>query len=78
MSATPHETRLAELLDELGLSQAELARRSRTSPATIARAVRGEQQISAEVRAKIVQAINTWREERQQPTLEASAIFPTG
>ena len=77
MSRIPHQTRLAELLDELGLSQAELARRSRTSVTTIARAARGEQ-ASAAVRARIVAAINAKRAEVQQPELAASDIFPTG
>ena len=77
MSTAPQQTRLAELLDELHLSQAELARRSRTSPATVARAVRGEQ-ISAQVRARIVAAVNARRGEMQQPELSAVEIFPTG
>ena len=76
--ATPlQQTRLAELLDQLHLSQAELARRSRTSVTTIARATRGEQ-ISAAVRARIMAAINARRAELQQPELVASDIFPTG
>jgi transcriptional regulator with XRE-family HTH domain len=57
MSTPSQHTRLAALLDELGLSQAELARRSRTSVTTIARAVHGEQ-ASATVRARMVAAIN--------------------
>lgn len=77
MSTTPHETRLAELLGQLDLSQADLARRSRVSSATVARAVRGEQ-ISARPRAQIVAALNARREEMQQPALGASDIFPTG
>lgn len=77
MSPTPHETRLVELLAELHLSQADLARRSRTSPATVARAARGAQ-ISAQVRARIVAAVNARRGEMQQPELSAVEIFPTG
>ncbi len=74
---SPDQTRLVEMLPQLDLSQAELARRARTSRATIQRAVRGEQ-ISAEQRARIVAAMNARREERQQPPLLASDIFPTG
>lgn len=77
MSPTPPQTRLAALLAELGLSQAELARRSRTSLTTTARAVHGEQ-ASAAVRARIVAAINARRVEFQQPELAASDIFPEG
>lgn len=77
MSPTRHETRLAELLSQLHLSQAELARRSRTSVTTIARAARGEQ-VSAMVRARIVAALNARRAEVQQPELAASDIFPAG
>lgn len=77
MSATPHETRLAELLDELGLSQAELVRRSHASITTAARVVHGER-ASAAVRTRIVAAINMRRAELQQPKLAASAIFPVG
>jgi hypothetical protein len=64
-------------LSLLALSQAELARRSRTSVTTIARAVHGEQ-ASATVRARIVAAINARRAELQQPELAASDIFPMG
>lgn len=77
MSPTPHETRLAEQLALLALSQAELARRSRTSVSTIARAVKGEQ-IGAAGRARIVAAINVRRAEHQQPELAVSDLFPTG
>jgi transcriptional regulator with XRE-family HTH domain len=77
VSTTPHETRLAEQLALLDMSQAELARRSRTSVSTIARAVKGEQ-IGAAGRAKIVAAMNAVRAEVQQPTLAASDIFPAG
>ena len=77
MSPTPHETRLAEQLALLDVSQAELARRSRTSVSTIARAVKGEQ-IGAAGRARIVAAINALRKELQQPELAASDIFPMG
>jgi transcriptional regulator with XRE-family HTH domain len=77
MSTTPPQTRLAELLAELHLSQAELARRSRTSVTTTARVVHGEQ-ASATVRARIIAAINTKRAELQQPELAASDIFPSG
>ena len=76
-SITPHETRLAELLAELDLSQADLARRSRTSLTTVARATTGAQ-ISAEGRAKIIMAIHRRRQELQQSELAATAIFPTG
>lgn len=71
MSTTPHKTRLAELLEQLHLSQAELARRSRTSVTTIARAARGKQ-VSATVRARIVAALNARRVELQQPALAAA------
>ena len=77
MSPTPHEMRLAGLLDHLHLSQAELARRSHTALTAIARAVYGEQ-MSAAVRARIVAAINALRVELQQPELTAFDIFPTG
>ena len=78
MSTGPQQTRLAELLAELGLSQANLARRSRTSPSLVARAVHGGGQISAAGRAKIVAAINARRAEVQQPALGVADIFPTG
>ena len=77
MSTSSQHLRLAELLDQLHLSQAELARRSRTSVTTIARATRGER-ASAAVRARIVAAINARRAELQQPELAVSAIFPMG
>lgn len=77
MSLTPQQMRLAALLDELGLSQAELARRSRTSLSVVARAVRGEQ-VSAVGRARMVAALNAARAEVQRPELAASDIFPTG
>lgn len=77
MSTPSQQTRLAELLDQLHLSQTELARRSRTSVSTVARATRGEQ-ITAPGRARIVAAINARRSELQQPELGASDIFPTG
>ena len=77
MSTTPPQTRLAELLADLHLSQADLARRSRTLLSVITRALRGEQ-LSAVSRAKIVAAINARRAELQQPELAASDIFPTG
>ena len=65
MPTPSQQTRLAEQLALLALSQAELARRSRTSVSTIARAVKGEQ-IGAAGRARIVAAINARREELQQ------------
>ena len=77
MSTPSQQTRLAELLDQLHLSQADLARRSRTSVTTTARVVHGEQ-ASAVVRARIVAAINARRAELQQSELAASDIFPTG
>ena len=77
MSTIPPQTRLAELLAELDLSQAELARRSRTSPSLVTRATTGAQ-ISAEGRAKLIMAINRRRQELQQSELAASDIFPTG
>ena len=77
MSTIPPQTRLAVLLAELQLSQADLARRARTSLRVIARAQRGEQ-LSAVSRAKIVAAINARRVEVQQPELTASDIFPAG
>lgn len=77
MPTPSQQTRLAELLAELGLSQAELARRSHTSISTVARAVRGEQ-ISATGRAKILAAINAGRADMQQQELAATDIFPTG
>ena len=57
----------AELLSQVYLSQRELAKRARTHPTTIARAVRGEQQISAPMRARIVAAINARRAELSRP-----------
>ena len=77
MSIFPQRTPLAELLAELDLSQADLARRSRTSLSVIARAMHGEQ-ISAAGRARIVAAINARRAEAQQPELATSDIFPMG
>lgn len=65
------------MLDELGLSQGELVRRSHTSLTTAARVVHGER-ASAAVRTRSVAAINTRRAEHQQPKLAASAIFPVG
>lgn len=77
MSTPSEQTRLAELLDQLHLSQTDLARRSRTSASTVGRAVHGEQ-ITAPGRARIVAAINARRAELQQPELAASDIFPEG
>ncbi|HLV99916.1 MAG TPA: helix-turn-helix transcriptional regulator [Ktedonobacterales bacterium] len=78
MISPSQHTTLAALLVQLGLSQANLAERSRTHPRTIARAVRGEQ-VSAAVRARIVAAINVARAETGLPgELSASDIFPTG
>lgn len=77
MPTPSQQTRLAELLDHLHLSMAELARRSHTSITTTARAVHGEQK-SAAVRARMVAAINARRAELRQPALAASDIFPTG
>lgn len=77
MSTPSQQTLLAELLDHLHLSQAELARRSRTWVTTIARATRGEQ-ASAAVRARIVAALNAKRAELQQPELAVSDGFPLG
>jgi transcriptional regulator with XRE-family HTH domain len=75
MSTPSPQTRLAELLDELGLSQAELARRSRISIMAVARAVHGEQ-TSATGRTRIIGAINARRQELGQTELSASDIFP--
>ena len=77
MPTPSQQTRLAALMDELGLSQAELARRSRTSPSLVARDTAGAQ-TSAEGRAKIIKAINRRRQELQQSELAASDIFLTG
>ena len=77
LSSLPPRPPLAELLDELGLSQAELARRSRTSLSLVARAVRGAQ-IGAASRAKLVAAINAARAAGQLPELAASDDFPSG
>ena len=77
MPTPSQQARLAELLDLLNVSQAELARRSRTSISTVARAIRGEQ-ITAQGRASIVAAINAAHADAQQPALVASEIFPTG
>ncbi|HEU5378912.1 MAG TPA: helix-turn-helix transcriptional regulator [Ktedonobacteraceae bacterium] len=51
MSTSSQQMRLAALLEQLGWSQADLARRSRTSLSVVARAVHGEQ-ISAVGRAR--------------------------
>lgn len=75
MSIFPQRTRLAELLDELGLSQAELARRSHASLSVEARAVHGGQ-IGAIGRAGIIAAINARRQGLAQAELPASEIFP--
>lgn len=77
MSSPSQQTRLAVLLAELELSQAELARRSRTPLSLVARAIGGAQ-ISAAGRAHIIAAINRRRHELQQPELAASDIFPLG
>lgn len=77
MSSIPPRTPLAELLARLGLSQDDLAARSRTHPHTVARAVRGEQ-VSAPVRARIVAALQARWVEQQPGELSASDIFPTG
>ena len=77
MPTSSQQTRLAELLTQLNLSQAELASRSHTSITTTARVVHGEQ-ASATVCARIVAAITQRRVEPQQPELAASGIFPTG
>lgn len=77
MSTPSQQLSLAELLEQLHLSQAELALRRRTSFTTTARAVYGEQ-TSAAVRARIVAAINARRGELQQPEPGVSEIFPTG
>jgi hypothetical protein len=60
------------------VSQRALAERSRTHPNTIARAVRGEKQISAAVRARIVSAVNGRRTDMGLSELEVSDIFPAG
>jgi hypothetical protein len=68
MSISPQQTRLAELLGQLEWSQADLARVSRLSPATVHRALGGAQ-TSALTRSRIVAAINAQRAELQQPEL---------
>ena len=78
LSSPSEHTTLAELLTQLGLSQADLAERSRTHPTTVARAGRGVQ-VSAAVRARILAAINARRAELGQPgDLRPSDIFPAG
>lgn len=74
---TPPHTRLAELLAELAWSPNALASASRVAPATVRRALRGEQ-TNAKTRMRILGAINVRRAALHLPELSASEVFPAG
>lgn len=76
MHAAPYQ-RLAELLEALQLSPADLAKRSQVSLATVRRALWGDQ-LSARSRARLLAGLNGRRAELGQPALGASDVFPTG